>query len=63
MTLNRYEHQQIKNLIDGYMVGTRPLETREQEFERAKTELLGHLERQIDQVKQFAYSDMGKKVS
>ena len=63
--LNRYEHENTKNLIDGYMVPSRahPVESREHQFCRAKAELITHLERQLEQVKGFSYSDMQKKVS
>ncbi len=63
--LSRYEHENAKNLIDGYMVDSRlnPLEPREQQFNRAKAELIAQLERQLEQVKTFCYSDMQKKVS
>lgn len=65
MSLNRYEHETIKHKIDGYMIPSRDqaLETREQQFERAKAELLGHLKRQIEQVEGFTIADMSKKVS
>ncbi|MFG0925975.1 hypothetical protein ACF8SB_09820 [Pseudomonas sp. CJQ_8] len=41
----------------------RPLETREDQFERAKAELLGHLRLQIERVEEFSFADMRKKVS
>jgi hypothetical protein len=65
MALTRYEHENIKSKIDGYMIPSRerPLETREQQFERAKAELLGHLKRQIEQVEAFTFADLSKKVS
>ncbi|MGP0171288.1 hypothetical protein ACSVIJ_05320 [Pseudomonas sp. NCHU5208] len=63
--LNRFEHENTKNLIDGYMVPSRatPQESREQQFDRAKGELIAQLERQLEQVKSFSYIDMQKKVS
>ena len=63
MSLNRYEHANIKNKISGYMFGRHPTETREQEFQKAKTELLGHLKREIQQVEGFTYGDLSKKPS
>lgn len=65
MIINRYDHQNIKNKIGGYMIPSpsRPLESREQQFERAKAELLVHLKRQIEQVDGFTFADLGKKVS
>lgn len=63
MSLNRYEHANIKNKISGYMVGRHPTETREQEFQKAKAELLGHLKREIQQVENFTYDDLSKKPS
>lgn len=63
--LNRYVHQNTKDLIGGYMVRSksRPLETHEQQFHRAQRELVANLERQLEQVKRFSYDDMLKKVS
>lgn len=65
MSLNRYEHENIKSKIHGYMVPSpsRPLESREQMFDRAKAELLGHLKHQLAQVENFTFPDMTKKVS
>lgn len=63
MSLNRYEHATIKHKIDGYMVGRHPTETREQEFEKAKAELLVNLKREIQQVEAFTYADLSKKPS
>lgn len=62
MSLNRYERENIKDKIAGYMVpaSSRPQETHEQQFERAKAELLKHLKRQIVQVEAFDYTDMKK---
>lgn len=64
MSLNRYEHENIKHKIAGYMTPSRdlPLETEEQLFDRAKAELLGHLSRQIEQVREFTFQDLSKKV-
>lgn len=61
--MNRYEHARAKEKITGYMVGRHPTETREQEFEKARAELLGHLRREIEQVEAFTYSDLSKKIS
>ncbi len=63
--LNRYEHDNAKRLIEGYMVPSRahPQESRQQQFDRAKSELIAQLERQLEQVKSFSYGDMQKKVS
>ncbi|MBM3105570.1 hypothetical protein IIE18_10505 [Pseudomonas sp. V1] len=61
--LTRYEHENLKNLIDGYMIPTRPIETREQQFNRAKAELITNLERQLQRIRAFTYADMVKKMS
>ncbi|WP_277594368.1 hypothetical protein [Pseudomonas chlororaphis] len=63
--LNRYDHDNVKNLIGGYMVTSKskPQETRVEQFSRAKAELIGHLERQLQQVKGFTFSDLSKNVS
>lgn len=61
MTLNRYEHEQIKNQIDGYMIGRRPGESFEIYFERSKAELISNLEKHIELVKSFDQSDFLKK--
>ncbi|MFV3332582.1 hypothetical protein ACNFIA_16720 [Pseudomonas sp. NY15437] len=63
--LNRYDHEKAKRLVDGYMVPSReaPLEGREQQFDRAKAELVSHLELQLKQVQGFSYQDYTKKVS
>lgn len=65
MSLNRYDHENIRRKIDGYMIPSRerPMETREEQFDRAKAELLGHLRLQIAYVEGFSYSDMRRKVS
>lgn len=65
MLLNRYDHQTVKNLIYGYMSPSpsNPLESREDEFNRAKVELVNNLSRRIDQVEAFSFSDLAKKVS
>lgn len=65
MKLNRYEHEQVKDLISGYMIPSagKPQENREEEFERAKSELLTALALRIEQVKGFAFPDLAKKVS
>lgn len=65
MTLTRYEHENMRHLIDGYMTPLRehPLETRQEQFDRAKDELLGHLRLQIERVEGFSFEDMRKKVS
>ncbi|MBF3348278.1 hypothetical protein HKW91_42445, partial [Pseudomonas aeruginosa] len=63
--LNRYDHEKAKRLIDGYMVRSRqsPQEGHEQQFDRAKAELISHLELQLKQVQGFSYQDFTKKVS
>lgn len=61
--MNRYEHARAKEKITGYMVGRHPTETREKEFDKAKSELLHHLKREIEQVESFSYEDLSKKVS
>lgn len=65
MIFGRYEHENIKDKVEGYMVPSPslPNETREQQFARAKSELLTHLRRQIERVEAFGYEDMAKKVS
>lgn len=65
MALNRYEHENVKHKIHGYMITSRelPLETRPEMFERAKAELLNALKTQIEQVEGFTFADMSKKVS
>ena len=65
MALNRYEHENIRHKIDGYMIPSRerPLESREDQFERAKAELLWHLRLQIEHVEGFSFADMRKRVS
>lgn len=65
MSLNRYDHENIRRKIDGYMIPSRerPLETRKEQFERAKAELLGHLRLQIAHVEGFSFADMRKEVS
>lgn len=63
MNLNRYDHENIKHSIDGYMVGRHPTETREQEFNKAKAELLAQLKLRIEQIQVFTFADMSKKVS
>ena len=63
MSLNRYDHARVKHSIDGYMIPGRPGETREQEFDRAKAELLNQLSIYIEKVKEFTFTDMTKKVS
>ena len=65
MVLNRYDHQTVKHLIDGYMITSpsNPLEKREDTFNRAKAELLTNLRRRINQVEDFEFMDMTKKVS
>lgn len=65
MPLNRYEHAQLKSLIDGYMIPStrKPHEAREEEFERAKAELIDALSQRIKQVEGFAFADLSKKVS
>lgn len=63
MSLNRYDHENTKSKIIGYMVGRHPTETHEQEFNKAKTELLQQLRLQITRVEGFSYSDLSKKVS
>jgi len=63
MITNRYEHARAKEKISGYMVGRHQTETREQEFEKAKAELLHHLRREIKQVEAFKYEDLSKKIS
>ncbi|MGE8436780.1 MAG: hypothetical protein ACN6P2_09610 [Pseudomonas palmensis] len=65
MSLNRYDHENIRQKIHGYMIPSRerPMETREEQFERAKVELLGHLRLQIAHVEGFSFADMRKKVS
>ncbi|HBO6305174.1 TPA: hypothetical protein L4741_004745, partial [Pseudomonas aeruginosa] len=63
--LNRYDHEKAKRLIDGYMVPSHqsPQEGHEQQFDRAKAELISHLELQLKQVQSFSYQDYTKKVS
>lgn len=65
MPLTRYEHTQVKHLIEGYMIPStdKPQEKREEEFERAKTELKAALTLRIKQVDGFAFADLVKKVS
>jgi hypothetical protein len=63
MSLNRYEHAWVKEKISGYMVGRHPTETHEQEFGKAKAEMLVQLKRQIEQVEAFDYSELIKKYS
>ncbi len=54
MEINRYEREQIKNQIDGYMTSHRC-------FERAKAELISNLEKHLERVKSFDKSDFLKK--
>ncbi|HHH9443064.1 TPA: hypothetical protein ACP32N_005052 [Pseudomonas aeruginosa] len=61
--LTRYDQEMAKRLIDGYMVPScsAPQETHEQQFVRAKAELITHLELQLKQVMDFTYQDFTKK--
>lgn len=61
MALNRYEHEQIKNQIDGYMIGRLSGESSELHFYRAKAELITNLERHLELVRTFTPSDFFKK--
>jgi hypothetical protein len=63
MALNRYDHDRVKHSIDGYMIPGSPRETREQEFDRAKANLLAQLADYIEKVRGFTFCDMTKKVS
>ena len=61
MTLNRYEHEEIKNKINGYMVLKRPGETHEQLFLRAKDELISNMKDRLEKVLAFKFVDYCKK--
>lgn len=61
--LNRYDHLNIRDLINGYMVSKAPNETAEQFFERAKAELIANLETRLGQVRQYSFQDFSKKVA
>ena len=50
--LDRYSEQQAAFWIDGYF-NPQPNETDESAFDRAKAELISHLENHIDQVREF----------
>lgn len=60
MTNNRYDHENIKNQIDGYMIGQS--RNRREEFEMAKEELINNLQKHIEKVKNFTMEDMVKKL-
>lgn len=55
--LNRYERENAREKVYGYMVPRRTNETASQEFDRAKAECLLHLQRQIEQVKVMSFVD------
>lgn len=61
MTLNRYQHANVKHLIDGYMI-PKPWQSSEQGFDSAKEELLINLKKQIQMVEEFTFEDFCKKV-
>lgn len=60
-SLGRYEQSNARDKVFGYLVSRRPLETAEQEFERAKAECLKHLKVQIEQIECMAFSDFPVK--
>jgi hypothetical protein len=61
-TLTRYDHENIRNLIDGYMVHRGPTESSEDFFQRAKDELTLNLELRLAQVRAYTFADFTKKL-
>jgi hypothetical protein len=61
MRLGRYEVENIKNQIFGYMISKNFNETHEQWFERAKKELLMNLRKHVEHVEAFDYSEYVKR--
>tara|TARA_Y100000780_G_scaffold231151_1_gene255399 strand:- start:410 stop:799 length:390 start_codon:yes stop_codon:yes gene_type:complete len=59
------DYENTRNLIDGYMVcsSTRPLESRAEMFERAKTDLVSALAIYRDMAKGFLFADLDRVVS
>lgn len=64
MKINRYDHFEIKNKIDGYMIPsvTNILETKEEEFQRAKSELILNISKSLENVKNFTFDDYVSKI-
>lgn len=47
-TLTRYDHENIRHLIDGYLISRRHNESPAVFFERAKAELVENIERRLN---------------
>lgn len=64
MKLNRYEHVEIRDKIYGYMIPSvaNPLETKKQEFERAKEELILNLSKLLKNIENFTFDDYISKI-
>jgi len=59
--LGRYEQSNARDKVFGYMVSRKPMETAEQEFERAKAECLKHLRIQMEQIECMSFADFPAK--
>ena len=58
----RYDHGNIRHLIDGYMISRRDNESSETFFQRAKVELVENLEKRLNQVKAYSFTDFTMKL-
>lgn len=60
--MNQYEIERIMHQIDGYMIPSpsKPLETFNASFERAKAELVKNLKHHLSQVEAFTIEDWRK---
>lgn len=62
VALGRYEQANARDKVHGYVVSRRPLETAEQEFDRAKAECLKNLKAQMDQIECMPFAEFRAKV-
>lgn len=61
--VNRFEHEKIKQMIEGYIIPANPQESREAKFERAKANLIMNRKHELEQIEAFLLSDMTRVVS